>query len=149
MSSLNFVCGVGGTETRSRNRGSEAYTNETCHIRGVPGNLKRGRPQFPVFVSTENVGEDQKKGLFVFRRPIYPQNQMKTKKKTDLHVFCRPILPPKSSEDQNKKKGQRVLRCPVSTVSLTANIYQLIFQRRGGVTPAAPPLDTPLHMWTG
>ena len=54
--------------------------------------------------------EDQKKGLHVFRRPLYP---------------------PKSSENQ-KRKGQRGLRCTVSTVSLTADMYQLIFQRKGG-----------------
>ena len=40
--------------------------------RGVPRNLKGGGggAQFPVF--TENNGEDQKKGLHVFRGPIYP-----------------------------------------------------------------------------
>ena len=54
--------------------------------------------------------EDQKKGIHVFRRPLYP---------------------PKSIENQ-KSKGQRGLRCPVSTVSLTADMYQLIFQRKGG-----------------
>ena len=35
---------------------------------------KGGGGQFPVSVSTENIGGDQKKGLHVFRRPIYPQN---------------------------------------------------------------------------
>ena len=46
------------------------------------------------------MGEDQKKGLHVFRRPIYP---------------------PKSSEDQ-KNKGHRVLTYLVSTVPLTRDI---------------------------
>ena len=68
-----------------------------------------------------------------------------TKKKKGLHVFQRPIFPPKSSEDQ-KKKGQRVLRCPVSTVLLTVDIYQLMFQR-GGRGP--PPLDTLLVLGFG
>ena len=64
---------------------------------------------------------------------------MKTKKK-GLHVFRRPIYPPKSSEDQ--KKGQRVLRCPVSTVSLTADIYISLYfsvSGGGGHDPRAPP----------
>ena len=90
----------------------------------MPRNLERGGGAiFCLHVSTENIGEDQKKGVQVLRRPIYP---------------------PKSSEDQ--KKGQRVLRCPVSTVSLTADIYQVIFQRWGSHNPSAPPppLDTPL-----
>ena len=73
-------------------------------------------------VSTENIGEDQKK------------------KKKGLHVFRRPIYPPKSSEDQ-KKKSQRVLRCPVSTDLLTADIayISLYFSGRRGATPAASP----------
>ena len=37
----------------------------------MPKNLKRGRgAQFPVSVSTENIGEDQKKGHRVLRRPV-------------------------------------------------------------------------------
>ena len=44
------------------------------------------------------------------------------------------------------KKGQRVLRCPVSTVSLTADIYQLIFERGGGRDSSGLlPLDTPQY----
>ena len=43
-----------------------------------------------------------------------------------ISVFRRPIYPPKSSE--TKKEGQRVLRCPVSTVSLTADVYRPTFQ---------------------
>ena len=62
--------------------------------------FEKGRAQFPVSVSTENIGEDQKKGLHVFRRPIYS---------------------PKSSEDQ--KKGHHALRCLVSTVPQTGDIY--------------------------
>ena len=86
--------------------------------RGVPRNLKRGGRTFLFPFYTENIGKDRrlkKKGLHVFRRPIYPT---------------------KSSED--KKKGQRVLRCPVFAVSLTADMYQLIFQPGGGGTPAPP-----------
>ena len=79
--------------------------------RGVPRNLKRG-------------GGAQ---FLVYSFPL--KISVKTKKK-GLHVFRRRIYPPKSSEDQ--KKGQRVLRCPVSTVSLTADLYQLISQRGGG-----------------
>ena len=67
---------------------------------------------------------------------------VKTKKK-GLHVCRRPIYLPKSSE--NQKIGDCVLRCPVFTVLLTGDIYQLIgiFQRgRGGgwsVDSAVPP----------
>ena len=42
------------------------------------------------------------------------------------------------------KKGQRVLTCPVSTVPLTADIYQPIFQRGEGGRDLSAPLDTPL-----
>ena len=34
-------------------------------FRGVPKNLKKGGPKFSVFVFTENIGKDQKKGLHV------------------------------------------------------------------------------------
>ena len=47
------------------------------------------------------------------------------------------------NEVKTKKKGHRVLRCPVSNVPLTGEIYQLIFQRGGGADPADP-LGTPL-----
>ena len=94
----------------------------------MPRNLKRGGRHF----------------LFPFPLKI----SVKTKKKvfTSFDVQFTPKitsrlsssnLPPKSSKDQ--KKGQRVLRCPVSTVSLTADMYKLIFQQGGrGTTPAAP-----------
>ena len=99
--------------------GSEYRVN----AKSVPRNLKGGG-QFPVSVSTENIGEDQKK---------------RSSRLSSSN------LPPKSSEDQNKKKRStrsQNLRCPVS---LTAHICQLIFQR-GSATPAPPsPLDTPLN----
>ena len=73
------------------------------YLQGRAKKFEKKGPQFPVFVYSENIGEDQKK--------------------KGLHVFPRPIYPPKSSEDQKlKKKGQRVLRC---SVSLTADIYHI------------------------
>ena len=39
---------------------------------------------------------------------------------------------------KKKKKRSSVLTCPVSTVSLTAHIYQLIFQRGGSRDPSGP-----------
>ena len=75
----------------------------------MPRNLKRGGSQFSVSVSAESIGEDQKKGLHVFRRPIYP---------------------PKLSEDQ--KKDLRVLRCPVFTVPLTGDIVTAYISAGGG-----------------
>ena len=99
----------------------------TVKCRDVPRNLKRGGgggAQFSVSVFTENIGEDQKKKVF-----------------TSFDVQFTPH-PPKSSEDQ--EKGHRVLRCPVSTVALTGDISQLIFQwGRGGADPAAPPWVRP------
>ena len=91
--------------------------------------MKRGGPQFPAYVSTENIGEDQKKVFTSFDVQITLQNQVKTK----------------------KKKGQRVLTCPVFTVSLTTDIYQLIFYLLAAIpAPPHPPryeasnfLDTP------
>ena len=63
------------------------------------------------------MGEDQTKKVFTSSDVQFtPQNQVKT-----------------------KEKGQRVLRCPVSTISLTADIYQLIFLRGGGGRGAATP----------
>ena len=50
---------------------------------------KGGGAQCPVSVFTENIGEVQKKGLHVVRRPIYP---------------------PKSSEDQKKVSTSFVLQ---------------------------------------
>ena len=38
--------------------------------RGVLRNLKRRGSQFPVSVSTENIGKDQKKGHRVLRCPV-------------------------------------------------------------------------------
>ena len=94
------------------------YIQKLQRFGGVPRNLKRGGRNF----------------LFPFSLKI----SVKTKKKS-LHVFRRPIYPPKSSEDQ--KKGHRILRCLVLTVSLTGDIYQLTvyFSGEGGAaTPAAP-----------
>ena len=62
---------------------------------GRAQNLKRGAAIFCSHVSTENIGEDQ-------------------------------------------RKGERELKCSVSTVSLTADMYQIIFQR-GGRDPSGPP----------
>ena len=42
---------------------------------------KGGAPQFPVHVCTENIGENQKKGLHVFRRLIYPHKSSEYQKK--------------------------------------------------------------------
>ena len=41
-------------------------------FQGYDQKFEKGGAQFPVSVSTENIGEDQKKGLHVFRWPIYP-----------------------------------------------------------------------------
>ena len=50
MSSLKFGLWGGGTETRSKNRGSEAHINWTCHmwtsltwIVGIGPDLRKGR----------------------------------------------------------------------------------------------------------
>ena len=52
---------------------------------------------------------------------------------------------PQNQVKTEEKKSHRVLRCSVSTVPLTADIYQLIFQREGGRDPSdSPPLNTPL-----
>ena len=71
--------------------------------------------------------------------------QNKVKAKNGLYVFCRPIYPPKSSEDQ--KKGQRVLRCSVSSVSLTANI-RLNFCGGEGRDSSGPPEYIPVIVIT-
>ena len=47
---------------------------------GRARNLKKGEPQFPVSVSTENIGEDQKKVLASSDVQSTPQNHVKSKK---------------------------------------------------------------------
>ena len=90
-------------------RKSDSNSFESRKTMGVPKNLKKGGPQFPVYVSTENIGEDQKKkSLHVFRRPIYPPKSSEDqKKRKGLHVFRLPIYPPKSSEDQKRERSTR------------------------------------------
>ena len=43
--------------------------------------FEKGGAQFPVSVSTKDVGEDQKKGVHVFRRSIYPPKSKEDRKK--------------------------------------------------------------------
>ena len=70
-------------------------------IQGRAQKFEKGGPQYPVSVSTENISEDQNK-------------------KKGLHVTSNLPLIIKSRPNE---KGYRVLRCPVSTVPLTGDIY--------------------------
>ena len=90
--------------------------------RGVPRNLKRGGRNFlfplPLKISVKT---KKKKNFTSSNVQFTPQNQLK------------------------KKKGHRVLRCPVSTVPLTGDIYQLIYQRGGARTQ--PTWVRPCNPW--
>ena len=107
-----------------------------CYVfQGRAQKFEKGGPQFSVFVSAKNIGQDQKKGLHVFGRPIYSPKSSEDQIKKGLLVFRRSIYPPKSSDNPPRKTGRCVLRCPVSTVLLTGDIYQLMFQRKRGGDP--------------
>ena len=83
-----------------------------------------GEPQFPAYTFPLKISVKIKKKVFRSSDVQFtPQNQVKTK----------------------KKKGQRVLRCPVSTVSLTADIFQGGRRARPSAPPPSPPLDTPMY----
>ena len=76
--------------------------------------------------------------LFTRKKRINIQGRaQKFEKGGGAAISCLHVSTENIGEDQ-KKKGQRVLRCPVSTVSLTADIYQLYI--------APLPLDTPLTL---
>ena len=103
---------------------------KTCNTQiWTGGDLKKGDRSY-LFPFLLKIGEDQKKVFTSSDVQFTPLNLVKT-----------------------KKKVHRVLRCPVFTVPLTGDIYQLIFQRGGDADPAAHSLSTPLSdvllFWTG
>ena len=82
---------------------------------------KEGGAIYCLHVSPENIGEDQKKGLHVFRRPVYP---------------------PKSSEDQKKNKvnASSVVLFPLFR---SLQIYISLYFR-GGRDGGPPPRYAPV-----
>ena len=117
-----------------------AYTILGCDyihdriIGGVPKNLIKGGRNF-LFPFPLKISIKTKKKVYTFFDVKFaPQKQVKAeKKRKSSHGYRRQIYPHMC---RPTKKCHRVPRCPVSTVPLTVDVYQLICQRGEGADPA-------------